>query len=77
MTLYVLIPLLSIIILGGITVFRMIWLLKKGEENQMDCKVTLMINAVLVIILVLSQDSGHRKCDFYAAPSACTAFGVL
>lgn len=53
MTLYVLIPLLSIIILGGITVFRMIWLLKKGEENQMDCKVTLMINAVLVIIFFI------------------------
>ena len=33
MTLYVLIPLLSIIILGGITVFRMIWLLKKGGKR--------------------------------------------
>ena len=53
MTLYVLIPLLSIIILGGITVFRMIWLLKKGGENQMDCKTTLMINAVLVIIFFI------------------------
>lgn len=54
MTLYVLIPLLSIIILGGITVFRMIWLLKKrGKENQMDCKTTLMINAVLVIIFFI------------------------
>lgn len=27
--------------------------------------------------LVLSQYSGHQKCDFYTEPSACTASGVL